>query len=118
MVEVKWFSTNSVPTTDEYLRNGAISTGVPTVFAHAFFLLGHGITNETIYLVESGDAALFSCPARILRLWDDLGSAKVKYILNSSSTHWIPFIETYFVWFGFAFILEPKSGYPTCYCSS
>nr|CAD1840563.1 unnamed protein product [Ananas comosus var. bracteatus] len=76
MVEAKWFSTNSVPTTDEYLRNGAISTGVPTVFAHAFFLLGHGITNETIYLVESGDAALFSCPARILRLWDDLGSAK------------------------------------------
>nr|CAD1840567.1 unnamed protein product [Ananas comosus var. bracteatus] len=57
MVEAKWFSAKYVPTTDDYLRNG------------------HGITKETIDLIESNPAVI-SCTATILRLWDDLGSAK------------------------------------------
>ena len=46
MVEARWFSVGHVPKTDEYLKNGIISSGVHVVLVHLFFLLGHGITRE------------------------------------------------------------------------
>ncbi|XP_058072978.1 (3S,6E)-nerolidol synthase 1-like [Magnolia sinica] len=75
LVEAKWFASGQMPKADEYLRNGVISTGVHIVLVHAFFLLGHGITRESIERLDS-IPGLISCPATILRLWDDLGSAK------------------------------------------
>ncbi|XP_077242055.1 (3S,6E)-nerolidol synthase 1-like [Tasmannia lanceolata] len=72
MVEAKWFRSRHVPMTDEYLRNGVISSGVPLVLLHMHFLLGQGITIERVDDIPG----LFSWPATILRLWDDFGSAK------------------------------------------
>ena len=45
-----------------------------------FFFLGQGITNETVDLLDDGPG-IISSTAKILRLWDDLGSAKVTYNL-------------------------------------
>ncbi|XP_043688318.1 (3S,6E)-nerolidol synthase 1-like [Telopea speciosissima] len=77
LVETKWFASKQVPKAEDYLENGVVSSGVHVVLLHGFFLLGEGITRETIDRVEqSPGPALMSCPATILRLWDDLGSAK------------------------------------------
>ncbi|RZR92403.1 hypothetical protein BHM03_00020708 [Ensete ventricosum] len=75
MVEAKWFAHSHVPTADDCMRNGTISCGVPVVLIHIFFLLGQGLTHDNVNLIESYPK-LISSPAKILRLWDDLGSAK------------------------------------------
>ncbi|WOL18159.1 (3S,6E)-nerolidol synthase 1-like [Canna indica] len=75
LVEAKWFAENQVPLADEYMRNGTISCGVPMVLTHIFFLLGQGLTHQNVKVIESCPN-LITCPAKILRLWDDLGSAE------------------------------------------
>ncbi|NP_001306121.1 linalool/nerolidol synthase [Solanum lycopersicum] len=73
--EAKWFASGELPTTDEYLKNGLVSSGVHVVLVHMFYLLGFGLNNQnSIYLEDS--SAMASSVATILRLWDDLGSAK------------------------------------------
>lgn len=43
---------------------------------HAFCLMGQGVTKETLAMMEPYPN-LFSCSGKILRLWDDLGTARV-----------------------------------------
>ncbi|KAF6173498.1 hypothetical protein GIB67_023289 [Kingdonia uniflora] len=74
LMEAKWFTSGKVPEAEEYLKNGVISTGVHVVFVHIFFLLGQGITKESVDLIDN-IPGLVTYPATILRLWDDLGSA-------------------------------------------
>ena len=76
LVEAKWFADGHVPKADEYLKNGVISSGVHVVLVHMFFLLGHGITKRNVDTVDDFPE-IISSVAKILRLWDDLGSAKV-----------------------------------------
>ncbi|XP_042518572.1 (3S,6E)-nerolidol synthase 1-like [Macadamia integrifolia] len=78
LVEAKWFaSKQQVPKAKDYLENGVVSSGVHVALLHGFFLLGEGITKETVdCMAQCPGPALISRPARILRLWDDLGSAK------------------------------------------
>ncbi|KAL5731038.1 hypothetical protein ACHQM5_003801 [Ranunculus cassubicifolius] len=75
LVEAKWFASGQLPTSEEYLNNGVISSGVHVVFVHIFFLLGEGISKESVDLLDKVPS-LVSNSATILRLWDDLGSAK------------------------------------------
>ncbi|KAK7252226.1 hypothetical protein RIF29_36034 [Crotalaria pallida] len=77
--EAKWFASGHLPTTEEYLKNGIISTGAHVIFVHAFFIMGKGITNETVTLMdEDGIPSLISTTATIVRLCDDLeGNKKV-----------------------------------------
>lgn len=70
--EAKWFASRVVPTTDEYLKNGIVSSGVHVVLVHLFYILGLGVSS--IHLDDI--SAMSSSAAMILRLWDDLGSAK------------------------------------------
>ncbi|KAG6469938.1 (3S,6E)-nerolidol synthase 1-like isoform X1 [Zingiber officinale] len=71
LVEAKWLIEDEVPTVDDYMKTSTISCGVPLVLVYTYFLLGHGAGNLLENLPN-----LISCPTRILRLWDDLGSAK------------------------------------------
>ncbi|GLT50837.1 hypothetical protein SLA2020_242970 [Shorea laevis] len=75
LVEAKWFAAGEIPKPEEYLKNGIISTGVYVVLVHIFFLLGQDITKENMELVNN-NPGIISSTATILRLWDDLGSAK------------------------------------------
>ncbi|XP_048538570.1 S-(+)-linalool synthase, chloroplastic-like [Triticum urartu] len=71
MIEGKWLSTNQIPTSEDYLRNGIVTSGAPLVFMHLLFMLGHELpegNNDDIHRI-------ISCPAKIMRLWDDMGSA-------------------------------------------
>jgi (3S)-linalool synthase len=81
MAESKWLAAGRVPAADEYLRNGVVTSGMPLTLVHVLFLLGHdhAAYNEAAKLITD-DAAIppaISCPAKILRLWDDMGSAEV-----------------------------------------
>ncbi|KAJ4826034.1 putative terpene synthase 13 [Turnera subulata] len=75
LVEAKWFADGELPSAKEYLENGIISSGVHVVLVHIFFLLGQGTTQENVQLIDS-IPPIISSTAKILRLWDDLGSAK------------------------------------------
>uniref|UniRef100_A0ACD5TBY3 Uncharacterized protein n=1 Tax=Avena sativa TaxID=4498 RepID=A0ACD5TBY3_AVESA len=72
MVEKKWLSSNQVPTSEDYLRNGIITSGAPLVFLHLYYMLGHNLTYDDSDHIHH----VISCPAKIMRLWDDMGSAK------------------------------------------
>ena len=67
----------SLPSAEEYLKNGIVSSGVHIVMVHAFSLLGHGLTEENVQIIDR-NPVIISSPATILRLWDDLGNAEVK----------------------------------------
>ncbi|XP_039134119.1 (3S,6E)-nerolidol synthase 2, chloroplastic/mitochondrial-like isoform X2 [Dioscorea cayenensis subsp. rotundata] len=73
--EAKWFASKQIPNKDEYLRNAVTSSGVFIVIVHLFFLMGQGLTFENIQHIEN-DPSFVSKSGTILRLWDDLGSAK------------------------------------------
>ncbi|XP_050371255.1 (3S,6E)-nerolidol synthase 1-like [Argentina anserina] len=76
LVEAQWLRHGQLPSSEDYLRNGIISSGVPAVLTNAFFILGQGITKETIDLFNSTELpSIVSSTATILRLWDDFGSA-------------------------------------------
>ncbi|XP_044461148.1 (3S,6E)-nerolidol synthase 1-like isoform X3 [Mangifera indica] len=75
LVEAKWFSSRDLPTAEEYLKNGIITSGVNVGLVHIFFLLGENLTTETLDLIDK-NPVIISSTATILRLWDDLGSAK------------------------------------------
>lgn len=72
MVETKWLSSNQAPAPEDYLRNGIVTSGAPLVFQHLFFMLGHGLTE----IDRDRIPRIVSCPAKIMRLMDDMGSAK------------------------------------------
>ena len=76
LVEAQWFASGKVPSAEEYLKNGIISSGVHIVLVHIFFLLGQGLTKENVRVIN-GIPGIISSTATILRLWDDLGNAEV-----------------------------------------
>ena len=76
LVEAEWFASGYLPKAEEYLKNGIVSSGVHIVLVHIFFLLGEGITQENVHMLDRMPG-IISSPATILRLWDDLGSAEV-----------------------------------------
>ncbi|KAG4124068.1 hypothetical protein ERO13_D10G017700v2 [Gossypium hirsutum] len=75
LVEARWFGSGNLPKANEYLENGIISSGVHIVLVHIFFLLGIGSTDQNVELIDN-NPSIISSTATILRLWDDLGSAK------------------------------------------
>ncbi|TYJ12979.1 hypothetical protein E1A91_A10G019600v1 [Gossypium mustelinum] len=75
LAEARWFDSKNVPKADEYLENGIISSGVHIVLVHIFLLLGIGLTDQNMELIDN-NRSIISSAATILRLWDDLGSAK------------------------------------------
>ncbi|XP_065879090.1 probable terpene synthase 13 [Euphorbia lathyris] len=75
LVEARWFISGKTPNAEEYLQNGIVSSGVYVVLLHIFFMLGHGSTSEATDFIND-NPAIVSSAATILRLWDDLGSAK------------------------------------------
>lgn len=85
LVEAEWFASGKMPSAEEYLKNGIVSSGVHVVLVHLFFLLGQGLTKQNIQLIDR-TPAIISSLATILRLWDDLGNAEVHTSLKSFNT--------------------------------
>ncbi|XP_017979007.1 PREDICTED: (3S,6E)-nerolidol synthase 1-like [Theobroma cacao] len=75
LVEARWFASGKLPKAKEYLENGINSSGAHIILVHSFFLLGQGLNNKNVELIDN-NPGMISSTATILRLWDDLGSAK------------------------------------------
>ncbi|XP_021688997.2 probable terpene synthase 11 isoform X2 [Hevea brasiliensis] len=75
LAEAKWFNNEYVPSLEEYLVNGVTTGGTYMALVHAFFLMGQGVTKQTVAMMEPYPD-LFSFAGKILRLWDDLGTAR------------------------------------------
>nr|BBO53756.1 putative nerolidol synthase [Scoparia dulcis] len=75
LLEAKWLDFGKLPMADEYLENGKVSSGVPMVLVHLFFLLDNGGAHGGPKNL-SDVSQLISNVATLLRLWDDLGTAK------------------------------------------
>nr|WBO38710.1 terpene synthase 39 [Aquilaria agallochum] len=75
LMEAKWFNSGTLPGAEEYLENGIVSSGVHVALVHLFFLLGQNLNRNTVDQIDSYPGVV-SSSATILRLWDDLGSAK------------------------------------------
>ncbi|KAL3829006.1 hypothetical protein ACJIZ3_017808 [Penstemon smallii] len=77
MVEAKWFNGGRAPNLEEYIENGVSTVGSYMALVHLFFLIGEGVTEQNAkLLMKKPYPKLFSSAGRILRLWDDLGTAK------------------------------------------
>ncbi|XP_057789706.1 R-linalool synthase, chloroplastic-like isoform X2 [Salvia miltiorrhiza] len=77
MVEAKWFNGGNAPNLEEYIENGVSTAGAYMALVHLFFLIGEGVTDQNASLLRQKPyPKLFSTAGRILRLWDDLGTAK------------------------------------------
>ncbi|KAF7145077.1 hypothetical protein RHSIM_Rhsim04G0060000 [Rhododendron simsii] len=74
LVEAEWFNNGYVPNLEEYLENGVTTAGSYMALVHIFFLIGQGVNKESIGMMDPYPK-LFSSSGRILRLWDDLGTA-------------------------------------------
>ncbi|XP_042068265.1 geraniol synthase, chloroplastic-like [Salvia splendens] len=77
MVEAKWFNGGNAPNLEEYIENGVSTAGAYMALVHLFFLIGEGVTDQNASLLRQKPyPKVFSSAGRILRLWDDLGTAK------------------------------------------
>nr|QCT83300.1 geraniol synthase [Gardenia jasminoides] len=76
MLEASWYNNGQVPNMEEYVENGVTTAGAYMALVHLFFLIGQGVTEDNVKLLMKPYPKLFSCSGRILRLWDDLGTAK------------------------------------------
>ncbi|XP_057538369.1 (3S,6E)-nerolidol synthase 1-like [Amaranthus tricolor] len=77
LVEGKWFAKGHLPTTEEYLKNGIVSSGVYVVYVTLFSLLGEAINDhKNMHLLSKSHPQIVHFTGTLLRLWDDLGSAK------------------------------------------
>ncbi|KAK3431526.1 hypothetical protein EUGRSUZ_E03572 [Eucalyptus grandis] len=79
LVEFQWNASGKLPKADDYLKNGIITSGVPLVLTHLFFLMGQNIANQSMdsKKEEVQLPNIIFLIAEILRLWDDLGCAQV-----------------------------------------
>ncbi|XP_027931269.1 (3S,6E)-nerolidol synthase 1-like [Vigna unguiculata] len=73
--EAHWLRSGDLPRSEEYLNIGIVSTGVPVVLLHAFFLFDHSINLETVAVMDNFPQIVHSV-AKILRLSDDLEGFK------------------------------------------
>ncbi|XP_039169796.1 (3S,6E)-nerolidol synthase 1-like [Eucalyptus grandis] len=78
LVEFQWNASGKLPKADDYLKNAIITSGVPLVLTHLFFLMGQNIANQSMdsKKEEVQLPNIIFLIAEILRLWDDLGCAQ------------------------------------------
>lgn len=76
LVEARWVNSEYLPTTEEYLKNGIVTSGVCVVFATLYCLLGEEFYNHESKNVCNSRPDIVTLAGTLLRLWDDLGCTK------------------------------------------
>ncbi|KVH96607.1 probable terpene synthase 11 [Cynara cardunculus var. scolymus] len=76
MVEVEWVRSGTMPTFEDYIKNGVTTSGTCMALVHLFFLISEGVTEENMRHLLDPYPKFFSLAGTILRLWDDLGTSK------------------------------------------
>lgn len=91
LVEAKWVASGQLPSSEEYLKNGLVSSGMHVAAMHIFYLLGQEINSKSIQHLNNFPD-LVSSMAAILRLCNDLGGAKDE---NQNGYDGTSFIDCY-----------------------
>ncbi|KAK9714855.1 hypothetical protein RND81_06G125100 [Saponaria officinalis] len=76
LVQAKWIDSGYMPTTEKYMKSAIGGTRSYIVHVQIFFLLGEELTDEKCKELLSSQPEISYLSARILRLWDDLGSSE------------------------------------------
>ncbi|XP_047983709.1 (R)-limonene synthase-like isoform X2 [Salvia hispanica] len=66
-----WQAAGYTPTLNEYTNNGSISSSVPVILSHTFFLITNPIEKASLYEYHE----LIRCSSMILRLTNDLATS-------------------------------------------
>ncbi|KAI3866644.1 hypothetical protein MKW92_027598 [Papaver armeniacum] len=75
LVEAEWYNSGYTPTLEEYLENGWMSIGVPSMHIHVYFLLDdYQITKEALDCLKNGYPDIIRWTSLIIRLVDDLAT--------------------------------------------
>ncbi|KAJ4981327.1 hypothetical protein NE237_032164 [Protea cynaroides] len=87
-MEAQWYQKKTTPSTEEYLKNGWVSSSGTVFLVHAFFATGQEITKEVLECLGSNPDLIFG-PSMIFRLSNDLAtsSAELERGDVSSSIH-------------------------------
>ncbi|KAG8386980.1 hypothetical protein BUALT_Bualt03G0205000 [Buddleja alternifolia] len=93
MIEAEWFNNGHRPCAEDYMENGVITAGAYMALVHAFFLIGQGLTTQNMKLMTKPYPKLFTNSGKILRLWDDLGTAKEEQDRGDNASSIILFME-------------------------
>nr|AMB57287.1 plastid terpene synthase [Osmanthus fragrans] len=75
--EAQWSYNKHIPSFEEYLSMGWLSSSGPLLLVHAYFLMNKNITNEEIECFNDYPA-LLRYPSTIFRLCNDLSSSKAE----------------------------------------
>ncbi|CAI9759952.1 unnamed protein product [Fraxinus pennsylvanica] len=75
--EAQWSYNKHIPTFDEYLSSGWLSSSGPLLLVHAYFLIDKNVTNEAIDRFNDYPA-LLRYPSTVFRLCNDLSSSKAE----------------------------------------
>ncbi|XP_028772656.1 terpene synthase 10 [Neltuma alba] len=76
IVEATWYHSGYKPSFHEYLENARNSIGAPVILFHAYFCLPDSTNEEDSIPLEEYSSVIL-CSSIILRLANDLGTAKV-----------------------------------------
>ncbi|KAK3010786.1 hypothetical protein RJ639_011312 [Escallonia herrerae] len=60
MLEAEWLNNGHIPNLEDYVENGVTTAGTYMALVHVFFLIGKGVTDENVKLLEEqerGDVA-------------------------------------------------------------
>ncbi|KAK6163880.1 hypothetical protein DH2020_000744 [Rehmannia glutinosa] len=113
MVEAQWFNGGRAPNLEEYIENGVSTAGAYMALVHLFFLIGEGVTDQNAQLLMNKPyPKLFSAAGRILRLWDDLGTAKREKLSDQEESVNRILEEIYGLWKDLNGELISKNGMP------
>lgn len=77
LMEATWYHKGHVPTLEEYLENGWISSSGPLLSLHVIFGLSNKTTNEALDLCKSCQEIIYHTSV-IIRLCNDQGTSTVR----------------------------------------
>lgn len=82
LVEAKWYNEGHIPTLEEYLNNGWISSTVPLLSDYVIYgLTNNKITNETLDSTKNFQEIIYHSSV-IFRLCNDQGTSTVSLRSN------------------------------------
>lgn len=77
MIEARWYNKNHIPTVEEYLQNGYVTSVYPLLTAVSFLGMGESASKEAFKWLLT-EPKILKASAYICRLRDDIVSHKVR----------------------------------------
>ena len=80
-MEAKWYNKGYIPSLEEYLSNGWMTSGCLVLGVLSFFSIMNEVSHEMEHFLENNHQQILHDPCLILRLLNDLSTHKVTSLL-------------------------------------